>query len=45
LPTILSRAMVIKFSALSDAEMREYVDENYQNIPAEEEKLLIKLSM
>ena len=45
LPTILSRAMVIKFSALSDAEMKEYVDENYQNIPAEEEKLLIKLSM
>lgn len=45
LPTILSRAMVIKFSALSDAEMKEYVDENYQNIPADEVKLLIKLSM
>ncbi len=45
LPTILSRAMVIKFSALSDDEMKTFVNQNYQNISAQDESLLIKLSM
>jgi len=37
--------MVIKFSALSDDEMKIYVNKNYQNIPVQDESLLIKLSM
>jgi hypothetical protein len=37
--------MVIKFSALSDDEMKTFVNQNYQNISAQDESLLIKLSM
>ena len=45
LPTILSRAMVIKFWSLSDAQMEEYVSKNYQDINWENKKTLIELAM
>lgn len=45
LPTILSRAMVIKFSALSDTQMQDYVVREYSNIDEESKDTLIKLSM
>jgi replication-associated recombination protein RarA len=45
LPTILSRAMVIKFSTLTDAQMQEYVSKEYWDINQKDKEMLIKLSM
>jgi replication-associated recombination protein RarA len=45
LPTILSRAMVIKFWSLSDAQMEEYVSKNFTNINWEDKKVLVELAM
>lgn len=45
LPTILSRAMVIKFSTLTDAQMQEYVEKEYWDINPKDKEMLIKLSM
>ena len=45
LPTILSRAMVIKFWSLSDSQMEEFVNKNYPDINWENKKTLIELSM
>ena len=45
LPTILSRAMVIRFSPLSDSEMAKYINDNFSDIKNDEKEILIKLSM
>ena len=45
LPTILSRAMIIKFSSLSDVQMQEYVAKEYPDIDAKDKDTLIKISM
>jgi len=45
LPTILSRAMVIKFWSLSDEQMEEFVSKNFPDINWEDKKTLIELAM
>lgn len=45
LPTILSRAMVMKFWSLSDEQMEEFVSKNFPDINWEDKKTLIELAM
>lgn len=45
LPTILSRAMVIRFSPLSDTEMNDYLSQYPGNISQKEQELLVQLSL
>ena len=45
LPTIISRAMVIKFFPLSDSEMEEYLKNNEIVFPDNHKDIIIKLAM
>lgn len=45
LPTIISRAMVVKFSSLSDAQMQEFIDKEYPEITETTKELIGKLAM
>jgi len=45
LPTILSRAMIIRFSPLTDEEMNKYISENYPDLQWEKKDFFIKIAM
>lgn len=44
LPTIVSRAIVVRFAPLSEGEMNEYLEQNFPPLNADEKKLIIDFS-